>query len=77
MFVQDADGNYLADVVIHPIIDYTELAHKPREPVDVVPKANGRCSSNGRPVASPSRRPTRSSAWKAEADSHRADLGVC
>ena len=36
VFVQDADGNYLADVVIDPIIDYTELAHKLRELVDAV-----------------------------------------
>lgn len=36
VFVQDADGNYLADVVIDPIIDYTELAHKLSELVDAV-----------------------------------------
>ena len=34
VFVQDADGNYLADVVIDPIIDDTEFAHKLRELVD-------------------------------------------
>ena len=36
VFVQDADGNYLADVVIDPIIDDTEFAHKLRELVDAV-----------------------------------------
>jgi len=35
-FIQDADGNYLADVVIDPIIDYVELAHKLRELVEAV-----------------------------------------
>ena len=36
VFVQDADGNYLADVAIDPIIDYTALALKLRELVDAV-----------------------------------------
>ena len=36
VFVQDADGNYLADVLIDPTIDYDELAHKLAELVDAV-----------------------------------------
>jgi hypothetical protein len=36
VFVQDQDGNYLADVAIDPIIDYSELAHKLRELIDAV-----------------------------------------
>ena len=36
VFVQDTNGNYLADVLIDPIIDDTELAHKLRELVDAV-----------------------------------------
>ncbi len=36
VFVQDADGNYLADVLIDPTIDYGELSHKLRDLVDAV-----------------------------------------
>ena len=36
VFVQDADGNYLADVLIDPTIDYDTLAHKLAELVDAV-----------------------------------------
>jgi hypothetical protein len=36
VFVQDADGDYLADVVIDPTIDYDALAHKLAELVDAV-----------------------------------------
>ena len=36
VFVQDADGNYLADVLIDPTIDYDGLAHKLAELVDAV-----------------------------------------
>jgi hypothetical protein len=36
VFIEDADGNYLADVAIDPIIDYDELAHKLHELVEAV-----------------------------------------
>jgi hypothetical protein len=36
VFVQDADGNYLADVLIDSTIDYDALAHKLAELVDAV-----------------------------------------
>ena len=36
VFVQDPDGNYLADVLIDPTIDYIALAHKLRELVQAV-----------------------------------------
>jgi hypothetical protein len=36
VFVQDPDGNYLADVLIDPTIDYSTLAEKLRELVEAL-----------------------------------------
>jgi hypothetical protein len=36
VFIQDADGNYLADVLIDPRIDHDALAHKLAELVEAV-----------------------------------------